>query len=149
MPASVSKQEQKCQPMHLKWNKIHWTLSRKTDPRLSFVFQLKHWLAIWCTQNSLIHPHIWCLEFLCATSGRTDKESNRLQPLSATCLFSPYIYHPTPLLSTVASSTLISELCLLTSWNHSTASTHKGGAPHGGNVLLFALWHCYVFYILH
>lgn len=43
------------------------------------------------TQNSLIHPYIWCLEFLCATSGWTDKESDRLPPLSAACLFSMYI----------------------------------------------------------
>lgn len=107
----------------VKCNKIHFTLSQKKGARLYFVFQLKHWLAIWWqilrSPSSILTSGVWrsCLAFLCTTSGWKDKESNRLQPLSAASIISLCIYYPRPLLSTVASSTLISELCLLMFWN--------------------------------
>lgn len=65
------------------WNKN--TFQSQKRPKTLFGFPapalVGHLMAE--TQNSLIHPHIWCLEFLYATNGWTDKESNRLQHLSA------------------------------------------------------------------
>lgn len=103
------------------------------------------------TLNTIIHPHIWCLKFLCATCGQTDKKNSRLQPLSAASLFSLHL-PPKAFVVNSGFKQFDSRACLLTFGNHSTASTTKGGS-HCGKNLVICSWFLYtlvfILYTLH
>lgn len=94
------------------------------------------------TQNAIIHPHIWCLKFLCATCGQTDKKNSRLQPLSAASLFSLHL-PPKAFVVNSGFKHFDSRACLLTFGNHSTSFHYQGRITLWEKFTVICSWFLY------
>ena len=136
---SVSKQGKWHNPRQLHWIRYIWhQVTKMSQYFLLFSSSDIGWPSDEWKYPELPHPSLTSGVWISCVLSVVG-QSNRLQPLSAAPLSCTFISQR-PLLSTVASSTLISELCLVIFWNHSIAFAQKGGGTPWEKYTVICPW---------